>query len=74
MTTSSTEAAQAGLAIVHRKVAEAPIVKPVMPEVGEEGVVIVAVPANTVQVPVPTVGGFPAKVEGVTLKRLEAVP
>jgi len=69
MITSSEEEAQTPLVMVHRRVAEAPTVKPVIPEVGEEGVVIVAVPANTVQVPVPTAGVFPAKVAVVTLHK-----
>jgi hypothetical protein len=40
----------------------APTPKPVTPEVGDEGVVIVPVPLVSVQVPVPTVGVFPANV------------
>jgi hypothetical protein len=40
----------------------APMANPVTPEVGLEGVVIVAVPDTTVQVPVPTVAVFPASV------------
>ena len=39
-----------------------PVVNPVTPLVGLEGVVTVAVPAVTVQSPVPTVGVFAAKV------------
>mgnify|MGYP001565941091 FL=1 len=39
---------------------------PVTPEVGEVGVVMVAVPENTVHKPVPGAGLFPAKVAVVT--------
>ena len=39
-----------------------PVVNPLTPLVGLVGVVTVAVPAVTVQSPVPTVGVFPAKV------------
>ncbi|MGQ0828816.1 MAG: hypothetical protein ACT4ON_10520, partial [Bacteroidota bacterium] len=53
ITTSSKLFPHPPLEIVHRSVTEAPTVKPVTVEVGEAGVVMVAVPANTVQVPVP---------------------
>ena len=39
-----------------------PVVKPVTPLVGLDGVVTVAVPAVTVQSPVPTVGALAANV------------
>ena len=39
-----------------------PVVKPVTPLVGFVGVVTVAVPAVTVQIPVPITGVFAAKV------------
>ena len=48
--------------MVQRKVAELPTIKPVTVEVGELGVVIVAVPLTTVQVPIPKAGVFPANV------------
>ena len=70
ITTSSTEDAQAGLDIVHLNVALDPIAKPVTPELAEAGVVMVAVPENTVQVPVPTAGVLPPKVAVVTLHKL----
>ena len=70
MITSSTDAAQTGLVMVQRRVADAPTVNPVTPEVGDAGVVMVAVPANTVQVPVPTAATLPAKVALVTLHKL----
>ena len=54
------------LAIVHLKVAVAPITKPVTVEVADVGVVIVAVPETKVHVPVPYVGEFPANVVDVT--------
>ena len=67
--TSSLDAAQAGLLIVHLKVTLLPMVKPVKPEVAEVGVVMVAVPDTTVHAPVPVTGVFPAKVAVVTLHR-----
>ena len=42
--------------MLQRKVAEVPAVMPVMVVVGEVGLVMVAVPDSTVQVPVPTIG------------------
>ena len=39
-----------------------PVVNPVTPDVGEPGVVTVAVPAVTVQTPVPIIGVFAASV------------
>ena len=39
-----------------------PVVKPVTPDVGLVGLVTVAVPAVTVQSPVPTIGALAAKV------------
>ena len=49
---------------------------PVIPEVGEPGVVIVGVfgPETKVQSPVPFTGVFPARVAVVTLHRLWFVP
>ena len=49
------------LLIVQTKVFT-PVVNPVTPDVGEAGVVTVAVPAVTVQSPVPVVGVLPASV------------
>ncbi len=69
MTTSSVEDAQDPLEMVQRKVADDPIVKPVTPEVGDDGVVIVAVPDTTVQAPVPTKAVLPARVAVVTLHK-----
>lgn len=48
--------------IVHLNVVEAPAVRPVTPEVLDEGVVTDPVPDTTVHVPVPVVGEFPASV------------
>ena len=70
ITTSSVELVQPPLLMVHLRVALAPTTKPVNPLVGEEAVVIVAVPDTTVQVPVPVVGVLPAKVVVVTLHKL----
>lgn len=64
--TSSVEATQGELEIVQRSVAVPGTAKPVTPEVGEDGVVIVAVPETTVHAPVPTVGVLPAKVAVLT--------
>ena len=69
ITTSSVDAAQAGLLIVHLKVTLLPIVKPVNPLVAELDVVIVAVPDTTLQAPVPVAGLLPAKVAVVTLHK-----
>ena len=56
ITTSSVEAVQGELEIVHLNVALAPATSPVTPEVGLDAVVTVAVPLITLQDPVPTVG------------------
>ena len=57
------------LVIVQRKVAEAPTVKPVMPEVLEVGVVIVAAPATMVHNPeLLAPGALPARVAVVRLQ------
>lgn len=69
MTTWSEDGAQTPLEIVHCKVTEAPIVNPVTPDVGEVGVVMVAVPATIVHKPVPDAGVFPASVVVVMLQR-----
>ena len=67
--TSSAETAHPPLLIVQRKVTDAPIVNPVKPDVGDVGLVMVAVPDTTVHKPVPTVGVLPAKVAVVTLHK-----
>ncbi len=69
ITTSSVELPQPPLVIVHLSVALEPTVRPVTPEVAEEGVVTVAAPAITLQVPTPTVGVLPARVAVVTLHK-----
>jgi hypothetical protein len=66
ITTSSVEGVQGALEIVHRKVAVPGTAKPVTPDVGEPGLVIVAVPETTVHKPVPVTGVLPAKVAVVT--------
>jgi hypothetical protein len=66
ITTSSKVAAQGELDIVQRKVTVPAATKPVTPEVGEPGLVIVAVPETTVHNPVPVTGVLPAKVAVVT--------
>ena len=60
--TSSVVTAQGELDIVQRKVAVPGTTKPVIPEVGEDDAVIVAVPETTDHAPAPTVGVLPAKV------------
>jgi hypothetical protein len=61
MITSSVDDVQGELLIVHLKVL-APTPNPVTPEVALVGVVIVAVPVTTLQVPVPAAGVLPARV------------
>ena len=61
MVIASVLGGQVPLVIVHTKVFT-PVVKPVTPLVGNVGVVTVAVPAVTVQSPVPTTGALAAKV------------
>jgi hypothetical protein len=61
MLTVSLVVAQTPLEIIHSKVF-APTLKPVTPEVGEPGEVTAALPARTVQEPVPTDGALPANV------------
>jgi len=63
ITTSSVEGVQVPLEIVQRRVAVPPeAANPVTPEVGEVGVVMVAVPDTTDHKPVPAAGVLPAKV------------
>jgi hypothetical protein len=69
ITTSSKESGQLALEMVQRNVADDPITRFVTAEFGELGVVIVAVPATTLQVPIPVVGLFPAKLVVVTLHK-----
>ena len=61
MVIASVLGGQVPLLIVHTKVFT-PVVKPVTPDVGDVGVVTVAVPAVTVHAPVPTVGALAASV------------
>ena len=51
-----------------------PVVSPVTPDVGEDGVVTVAEPAITVHAPVPIAGVFPAKVAVGVLQILWSGP
>ena len=62
MVTASLLGVQVPLLIVQIKVFT-PVVNPVTPDVGEPGVVTVAVPAVTVQTPVPITGVLAAKVD-----------
>ena len=61
ITTSSWESGQTPFNKVQRRVF-APSPNPVSPDVGLLGLVMVAVPETTVQVPVPVVGEFPDRV------------
>ncbi len=70
ITISSVLLAQPGAEIVQRKVALAPTVKPVTPDNGSVGVVIVAVPDTTLHTPVPDVAVFAANVAVVTLHKV----
>ena len=58
---------QTPLVIVQTSVGGSAEVNPVTPEVGEVGVVIVAVPLSNDHTPVPTVGVLPAKVAVFTV-------
>ena len=59
MVIASVLGGQVPFVIVHTKVFT-PVVNPVTPDVGELGVVTVAVPAVTVHIPIPTVGALAA--------------
>ena len=61
MVIASVLGGQVPFVIVHTNVFT-PVVNPVTPLVGDVGVVTVAVPAVTVQSPVPTTGALAAKV------------
>src|SRR5438445_2284636 len=61
MDTFEVESAQVPLWIVHRNTL-APYPKPLTPELGLLGVVIVPLPLTKLHVPVPTVAVFPASV------------
>ena len=69
ITTLSEDAVQGAFEMVQRKVDDPPMVKPVTPDVGDEGVVTTAEPDTTVQSPVPTVGVLPASVAVVVLHK-----
>lgn len=69
MVTVLPDEGQVPLLMVHCKVTLAPITNPVTPEVGEAGVVMVAVPDTTLHNPVPDAGVFPARVVVVTLHK-----
>ena len=68
--TSSVLAAQAPLLMVHRKVLVPPMVRPVTAEVYDPTVVTVAVPAITLQVPLPVTGRLPSNIVVLTLHKL----
>jgi methylaspartate ammonia-lyase len=67
--TFEVDAGQVPLEIVHLSVAEFSSTNPVTVEVGEDGVVIVAVPEIKLQLPVPIVGLLAARVVVVTPQR-----
>jgi len=67
--TSSVDAVQGLLLMVHRNVTLEPTDKPVTALAGDVGDVIVAEPLTTLHIPVPTVGVLPAKVVAVTLHK-----
>ena len=60
ITISSEDATHGALDIVHLKVTE-PVIKPVIPEEGELGEVMVPIPKTLVHNPVPVEGIFPAR-------------
>ena len=59
--TVDVEDGQGAFAIVHINTF-GPTPRPVTPDVGDVGLVIVPAPLTNVQVPVPTIGVFPANV------------
>ena len=61
MVMASALGVQVPLLMVHTNVFT-PVTNPVTPDVGELGIVTVAVPAVTVHAPVPTVGALAARV------------
>ena len=69
ITTLSEDAVQGAFEMVQRKVDDPPMVKPVTPDVGDDGVVTTAEPDTTVQSPVPAVGVLPASVVVVELHK-----
>ena len=64
--TSSLEEAQGALDIVHLNIALPAASRPVTPEVGEPGVVMLAFPETFVQLPIPSDGVFPDNVAILT--------
>jgi hypothetical protein len=60
---TSSKLLQVLLTMVQRKTAEVPVGTPVTVDIGEPGVVIVAMPLVTVHVPVPIDGVLPARVK-----------
>jgi hypothetical protein len=67
VSTTSSEDEQVPLVIVQRNVAGVPAVTPVTPDVGDDGVVIVAVPLTTLHTPVPEEAVLPARVKAPLL-------
>ena len=61
MVTVEVDEGQGALEMVHSKTF-APVPNPVIPLVGDPGVVIIPAPLTNVHVPTPTVGAFPASV------------
>jgi hypothetical protein len=61
--TTVSEDEQVPFVTVQRRVALVPAGTPVTPDVGEDGVVIVAVPLTTLHAPVPVDGELPANVK-----------
>jgi hypothetical protein len=61
----STLGGQAPLEIVQASVALEPTIRPVTPDDGEEGLVMLAVPLTTDQSPLPTAGVLAARVVAV---------
>ena len=72
--TSSLEELQEPLLIVQRNVTAVPAVNPVIFDVGDVGVVIVAEPETNVHNPVPTTGVFAASVCEATLHKVVSDP
>ena len=67
ITTSSVDEGQVPLAIVHSNVVVDPAARLVIPELAELVVVIIALPAMTLQLPIPIIGVLPLSTDDVVL-------
>ena len=70
ITTSSVDTGQVPFSIVHCKVVDVPAARPVIPELAELVVVIIAEPAITLQLPIPTTGMLALNTELLVLHKV----